>query len=185
MGDAKWLLGAALLLTGCAAEGQPLLLDAICRSSIPSSSGTLVAPCSASGDVELTSGVSKDVIGVRFGPSGVGDFRIRLNAITATTQAEWSFEVLAASTRPEGSRLFRTITWGSCGATCPADPVDVEVALSNDFEWAIVVDDAEGATVDPFLPSPDDAALVFRGADIDLVDVATPGVDQYRDDFFF
>lgn len=186
MADRGFLLVAVPLVFGCAAEPQPLLLDTVCHN-VFSQSGVQSESCTVSGDVELTSGVSKNVIAVRFGPSGVGELRIRLNAITASTQQRWSLEALVASTRPEGSTLFRSLTWGSCGATCPADPADVQATASEDFEWVRVIDDYEGGTFDPsaFQPIPDDAALIFRGADIDLIDIATPGFDgQTRNDFF-
>lgn len=188
MDDLSWLFFAVpLAVIGCAAEPQPLLLDTVCRNFF-SPNGTQSAACTVSGDVKLTSGVSRDVTAVRFGPKGVGELRIRLNAIAATTQPTWSLEALVASTRPEGSTLFRSLTWGSCGATCPADPADVQANVSEDFQWVRVIDDYAGSNFDPatFQTIPDDAALIFRGADLDLLDLATPGFDgQSQNDFAF
>jgi hypothetical protein len=165
-------------LLGCDAEEQTLLLDTICRGTFSPTTGLPATACTTTGDVELVTGVSDDVTGVHFGSSGRGELRLRINAIAAANQGTWSFEVLAAASRPESTSLFRTLTWGSCGATCPADPPDIEAEVTEDFAWLHVVDDSPGSNFSQsFVPVPDDAQLVFRGADIDLVDVRTPGFD--------
>ncbi len=181
------LLASGLLTGGCAAEPQPALLDTVCRSQFSSGGLPATVPaCTTTGDVEITSGTSNDITGVRFGASGFGELRIRLNAINATTQNEWSLETLVASTRPEGSTLFRSLTWGSCGASCPIDPADVEAPTTEDFQWLRVIDTYAGSTFDPLtgMPVPDDAAVILRGADIDLIDISTPGFDGNPNQFF-
>jgi hypothetical protein len=172
------VLGA--LAGGCQAEDQVLMLDTICRNFFSPTTGQSLEPCTTSGDVEIVTGVSEDVTAVHFGSNGTGEFRIRINAISAANQsAQWSFEALAASSRSEGSSLFRTLTWGSCGATCPADPPDIEAEVTEDFEWLRVIDDYAGSNFNTtFVPVPDDAAISFRGADLDLIDVRTPGFDN-------
>jgi hypothetical protein len=187
MADRLTILPAALLLlsTACSADPNPLLLDTVCRSQLaPNGVQSPVEPCIVTGDVEITTGVSRDVTGVRFGPSGIGELRIRLNAIAATTADSWTLEALAASTRPEGSTLFRSLTWGSCGATCPGDPADIEAVVDDNFTWVRVISDSEGTSFDQSSGAqevvPDDATLVFRGADIDLVDIGTPGFEEQQ-----
>ncbi len=177
------LLGASVWAAGCAADANPLLLDTVCRSQVsPDGSTSQVEPCIVTGDVKITTGVSDDVMGVRFGPSGVGELRIRLNAIAATTTETWTLDALVASTRPEGSTLFRSLTWGSCGTTCPADPTDVEAPVEEDFTWVRAIDNSQGTSFDPSSlgGAPDDAALIFRGADIDLVEISTPGFEEQQ-----
>ncbi len=181
---AALLAGIAACVSACEVSNNPLLLDTVCRGqALPGSIPDQVAPCVTTGDVALTSGASSDVIGVRFGPSGSGQLSIRLNAIAAITAETWTLEALVASTRPEGSTLFRSLTWGSCGATCPSDPPDIEAIVSDDYTWAQVIENVEGTNLLPGeQPVPDDAALIFRGADIDLVDIATPGFEQQPQD---
>jgi hypothetical protein len=182
MGDRRstTMIAAVLFSVGCA-DPNPLLLDTVCRSTVSAEGQqSSVDACIVSGDAELVTGVSSDVMAVQFGPSGNGELRIRLNAIAATTADRWTLEALVASNRPEGSTLFRSLTWGSCGATCPADPPDVEADIDEDFAWTRVVDDSEGTSFTPGNTEvvPDDASIIFRGADLDLLDIATPGFDQ-------
>ena len=176
-------LALAALTAGCTADANPLLLDTVCRTQVsPNGLPSTVPACAVSGDVVITTGVSSDVIGVRFGPSGMGALRIRLNAIAATTAERWTLEALVASTRPEGSTLFRSLTWGSCGARCPSDPADIEAKVDDSFTRVVVVADFEGTNFEAGSTDivPDDATIVFRGADIDLVDISTPGFEQQQ-----
>ncbi|MBW2454591.1 MAG: hypothetical protein JRI68_08775 [Deltaproteobacteria bacterium] len=168
------LLGlAATWLMGCGTQGQVLLLDQICNPE-----GPLVAPvppCSVSGDAELTTGVSGDTTAVHFG-SGTGELRILLSAVQAASQPRWSLDVLAASSRSEGSTLYRSISWGTCVSDCPSDPEDVEAPLSGDFQWAAMVTEVTGSFN---VQTSSDAMLTLRGTDIDIIDVRTPGYDSY------
>jgi hypothetical protein len=173
------LIAIALsLLAGCGASGRPMLLDQICRGTSPSGTGT--PNCALSGDAAYISGITADSRAVRLGPSGQGALTILLSALGATTQSTWSVEVLSAAGRPEGSTLYRSMTWGSCAQQCPADAGDVEASLDQDFQWARVVAEADGAVqLGTFGTTgvPDDAVLVLRGADIDIVDLRTPGFE--------
>ena len=87
----------------------------------------------------------------------------------------WSLEVLAASSRSEGSTLYRSMTWGSC-TNCPPNPNDVEVPLDEEFVWAGVINDTPNLGTSNY--PPDDANFTLRGADLDIVDLRTPGVDN-------
>lgn len=184
MADRALALVMACALMGCA-DANPLLLDTVCNTDIsPSGAPSPIEPCIASGDVTITTGVSRDVMGVRFGPSGQGEFRIRLNAIGAVNADRWTMFALVASTRPEGSTLFRSMTFGSCGASCPADPPDIEVAVDEDYALVRVVDDLEGANFTEGSAQfvPDDASITFRGADMDLIGISTPDFDRQNFD---
>ena len=166
-------------LAACGGEPNGLLLDTVCRIEVSNSTGVNAPGCTVSGDVELTTGVASNLLGVRFGPSAIGELRVRLNAIPATMATTWSLDALAASSRPEGSTLFRALTWGSCGATCPQDPPDVQVPLTEDFQWGSLLSDYDGSRGDPstFTPVPDDAVLILRGSDVHLLDLRTPGYE--------
>jgi len=170
------LVPLAMLISGCETDGSPLLLDLICGPQTYYSPGT-GASCTVTGDAVLTSGVTGNATGVHFGAAGSGELRIRINAIPATYQGvSWSLEALAASSRSEGSTLYRSLTWGTCvNTTCPPNPNDVEVPLDEDFVWAGVIDDAPNLGAGNY--PPDDANITLRGADIDLVDLRTPGFD--------
>jgi hypothetical protein len=155
----------------CGGEEGHLLLATIC--SRPSPTGTNAPACRVSGDAELTTGLTPESLAVRFG-SASGALHIRINAIDAILQPSWSLEVLAAA-RPlgaSGNHLFRSFDWGSCALECPQDAPEVEASLEEDFAWVAVVEDL-GGTHGAFVP--DDATLTLRGADIDLLDLRTPG----------
>lgn len=183
MADPRLLIpltaAASLMLLGCSTEPQVRVLDNICNPDLDEyyygSTGSSNA-CTVSGDARETTGVSADTIGFKLGP-GTGSLHIRMNAIQAVYSSVWSLDVLAASARPEGSTIFRTITWGSCASSCPADPDDTEAALAEDFEWITMVTGETGA-VQFSDPIPDDALLTFTGADIDIVDIRLPGWDH-------
>jgi len=160
-------------LLGCGSEAQVLLLDRICNPDVPLA--TSQPNCTVAGDADLTTGVTGDTTAVRFGPS-TGELYVRLGAIQAASQAVWSLDVLAASSRSEGSTLYRSLSWGTCGSDCPSDPDDVEAPLSDEFQWAAMVTDLAGSFS---APSTLDAFLVLRGADIDIIDLRTPGFDSY------
>jgi len=117
--------------------------------------------------------MTEDSIGFRLGP-GTGALTIRLDGLAAVQSPFWSLEVLAASNRPEGSTIFRTLTWGSCGANCPPDPGDVQAPLSQDFAWVNVLENEQGVTFVVSTDIPNDAVVTFRGADIDILDIRTP-----------
>lgn len=168
-----FVLPLSLWGVGCGVGGRPMLLDQVCRGS--SFAGTNVPNCRLSGDAAYVMGPTADSRAVELGPAGTGTLSILINAIGAGNSVSWTLDVLSASSRPEGSTLYRTMTWGSCGATCPSDFGDVEAALDHDFKWARVVDDAPGTGLGVFIP--DDAVVTLRGADIDLIDIRTPGFD--------
>ncbi len=163
---------SAALLIGCGGNDQVFLLDQLCNPDTPSIYGEVV--CTVSGDAELTTGITSDTTAVHLGPD-TGELRIKLYAIGATSQPTWSLDVLAAASRSEGSTLFRSLTWGNCGSACPSDPDDVQAPLAQDFQWAGMVDDLPGS---PSATSQTDALLTLRGADIDIIDIRTPGFDQ-------
>jgi hypothetical protein len=176
------------LLCACGADGRPMLLDQVCRGSSLNGSGT--PNCTLGGDAEYVSGITADSRAVRLGPSGQGSLSILISALGAASQPNWSVEVLVAAGRPEGSILYRSMTWGSCPQSCPADLGDVEAALDQDFQWARVITDAKGQTTSTPMPGfpptvaaiPDDAVITLRGADIDIVDLRTPGFEGFDPD---
>jgi hypothetical protein len=161
----------AAALNGCGTAEQVFLLEQICNPETPYAYGDAV--CTVSGDAELTTALTSDSTAVHFGPKS-GELRILLYALGAAGQTRWSLDALAASSRSEGSTLYRSISWGSCGSSCPSDPEDVEAPLSQDFQWAAVVADLPGTSN---VASQVDALLTLRGADIDLIDIRMPGYD--------
>ncbi len=171
----------ALATAACAAEDSTFLLNSLCGRASGVGGAGQAPQCQITGDAARVTGVSEDTFGIRFGPSGTGEVRIRLSAIPAASTAQWSLLALAASTRPEGSTLFRTLTWGSCGATCPPDPADIEAPVEEGYTLIRVVNDSEGAGAGRDMGTvgivPEDAVVVFRGADIDLADLTTPDFD--------
>jgi hypothetical protein len=178
MADARALLvPMALVLAGCEAEESTLLLDRLCNQTTsfdPFTGQQIGSPCELSGDVFFTTAVSEDTVGLRFGPSG-GKLTIHLLGLSAAARNRWTLDALASSTQPEGSAIFRSLTWGSCGPSCPADPGDVEAPLDESFVWVTLVDDQPGSNGQPI---PGDAILVLRGKSFDLVDLRAPGVPQ-------
>jgi len=174
------------LASGCATEQQVRLLDDICSgvngyyNTPPAASSTTEPACRLEGDARETTAISADSIGFQLGPA-TGSLIIRLNAIPAALQGgTWSLDVLTASSRAEGSTLYRTITWGSCGGACPADPADSQAELNDDFAWVPLVVDQPGYVPNSGEQLLDDATLILTGADIDIVDVRTPGYDPYN-----
>jgi hypothetical protein len=177
MADTRWLAVAVVCLAGCEAEDSTLLLDRLCSQSStfdPLTGQQLGAPCELSGDADFATGASDDTMAVRFGPAG-GKLTIRLGALVAAMQGHWTLDALAASSRPEGSAIFRSLTWGSCGPTCPADPGDVEAPLDEEFVWVTLVDEQPGSNGQPI---PGDAVITLRGKAVDMIDLRTPGVPQ-------
>lgn len=175
----------ALLLAaasaGCSTKEIPLLLDVICRGTYQDLNNHTSSPaCRVDGDAEETTGITGDSYAVHLGPS-TGTLYIKVGMIVAVMQSTWSFDVLAASTAPEGNTLYRTLTWGSCANGCPGAAGDVQAQLKEDFQWAKVVENLPGTTG---TYAPVDAELGLRGADIDIVDVRTPGYDGSYDDYF-
>jgi len=167
---------AAAALTGCT-SGTPFMLDNLC-------SGDVAFPeqqprCRLGGDAAFVSGLTPNTLAVRFGPGG-GSLALALDAIPAVQESTWSLEVLGVSNRPEGSSLGRDeIDWGSCGVACPENVVGVEVDLPEDVSWARVVDAARGTS----FAQPTGAVIVFRGTDLDIIDLRTPGFDQNAERF--
>ncbi len=169
----RWLLGIACVwLSGCGIDPEVLALDTLCRGGNGVASDDI---CYVRFDAELTSGVASDMLGVRLGSDG-GELHIRVSAIPNANRSRWSLDVLAASTSTS-SILTRTLTWGSCGAVCPTDPVNVQVTLEEDFNWAQVVVDGDGAQA-PRTALPPDAELILSGADIDILALRTPGFES-------
>jgi len=169
------------LSAGCdSSDSSVRLLDQICGGLTSSEAPSYAPPpgepaCTIAGDVEQITGVTGDSIGYHFGPK-TGSLTIRLDALIHTVAegtggtVELWLDVLAASTRPEGSLLYRTLTWGNCAA-CPDDPADAQAAFGEDFEWVRAVDPVAVADT---LSIPDDAEVTFRGADLDLADIRAP-----------
>jgi hypothetical protein len=177
-------LCAAMAIAGCAEDRQAFMLDNICRNqfAVRDQFGTPSPGCRLSGDATFTTGISSDSIAVKLGPNG-GRLEIALAAIPAAHQATWSFDALVASRRPEGSVLGRPeIDWGSCGVICPGVIEGVEVDLTDEVRWAVLIDGRPG-TATQFAqfaasPIPADAVITLRGSDIDILDVRTPGFDE-------
>ncbi len=168
---------AAVALTGCT-DGTPFMLDNICSDDFGEFRDG-VGRCRLGGDAAFVSGLTPNTRAVRFGPGG-GSLVIALDAIPAVQQSTWSLEVMGVSNRPEGSTLGRDeIDWGSCGVACPENVVGIEVDLPEDVSWARVVDAARGTS----FAQPTGAELVFRGTDLDIIDLRTPGVDQNANRF--
>lgn len=182
----RWRRGALGLLAvaglglsaGCGSSDSSVrLLDRVCGGPIiTANEGEPPAPpaCTIAGDAEQITGVTGDSIGYHFGPK-TGSLTIRLDALIHTGTGvggtvEFWLDVLAASTRPEGSMLYRTLTWGNCAA-CPDDPADGQAAFGEDFEWVKAV---EPVALADTLSLPDDAEVTFRGADLDLADIRAP-----------
>lgn len=176
-------VSVAIASVGCADDQQAFMLENLCRSQAPIAgpSGSSLPTCRLAGDAAFTSGISSDAIAVKLGPGG-GRLEIALNAIPAVHQASWSFEALVASRRPEGSVLGRPeIDWGSCGVACPGVIEGVEVDLTDEVRWASLVENRLGTgtpTTVAISPIPPDAVIILRGADIDILDVRTPGFDE-------
>lgn len=177
----KWALCViTLALPGCADDGQGFLLDSLCRGAIFNpQSGGVASTCRLSGDATFTSGITSDAIAVTLGPAG-GQIDIALAAIPAVHQSTWSLDALVASRRAEGSVLGRPqINWGSCGVTCPGPIEGVELDLTEDLRWAVLVDTRPG-TATSFTGAgsstiPADAVITLRGSDIDILELRTPG----------
>ena len=165
------LLGAS----GCNTEDSVLLLEQICRAtfSIGTSSSVNGDACTVAGDAQETSGLTGDSLAFRLGPK-TGELRIRLDVIEAVTNSSWSLDVLAASNRPEGSTIYGEINWGSCSGR-PSTPKDAEASLGEGFEWVNMVDNQAGVSVWGSVDLASNSLIIFRGADVDIIDLRTPG----------
>ena len=171
VGAALAALVLAGSLAGCTHQNSAMLLDLICNDETTSGFGA--SGCHVEGDARFTSGISGDSMAVLFGPEG-GALVMRVNAIDGSRAPSWTFDVLASSSRPEANTIARSLAWGSCGASCPADPADVEAPLSDDYQWITVVDAELGTN---YNQPPNDALLTLRGTSVHLLDVRTPGYD--------
>jgi len=171
--DRRWLiLAAAAALSGCA-EGTPLMLDNICAQGQSNFSERQLG-CRLGGDAAFVTGLTPDATAIRFGTGG-GSLTIFLDAIPAVQESVWSLEALVASNRPEGSVLGRDeIDWGSCGVACPGNIGGIEVDVPDSVSWARVVDAERGTS----FAQPTGAELTFRGTDLDIIDLRTPGSDE-------
>ena len=126
MADRRMAFALLLLAAsaGCGADGVPLLLDVICRSTYQDLNDyTSSSACRVEGDAQETTGINGDSYAVHLGPS-TGTLYIKLGKIAAAIQTSWSFDVLAACTAAEGSTLYRSLTWGTCSGPCPGDHAD-------------------------------------------------------------
>jgi hypothetical protein len=171
MVDLRHIIALGLAASACNSdpETQSILLEQLC--SQPPAANTGIAACTLEGDAQRTSGLTADSTAIRLGPSS-GALRIRLN-LFPVAQQQWSLEALAAARplRPEGNLLFRSIDFGSCDAvTCPDQPPDTQAPLSEDFQWAVMVESLPGSATPGTVP-PDDASLILRGADIDILEL--------------
>ena len=179
MADRKrfFYLGVMLLAGGTSLgcdDTTSMLLDNVCNQTVSMQTGLSSPGCRLEGDAQVTTGISDDSIAVILGPGG-GTLSIRINAIPASGQPTWSLDVLASSTRPEANTLGRTLTWGSCGAACPPDPADAEAPLQEGFQWITIIDSELGSNL--ALP-PDDASVILRGRDMEILDIRTPGFEE-------
>ena len=168
----RWSIAfVALLSSACGGDEQALRLEQVCgQPPVPQQS----APCRLSGDAQQTTGLTGDAMAIHFGSAG-GALEIRINALGAPLEQTWSFEALAAARplRAEGNVLLRKFDFSSCDAVaCPEQPVDTQAALDEDFQWAVMVETIPGSNANPI---PDSATLTLEGADIDIVDIRTPG----------
>jgi hypothetical protein len=173
MAERSRIAFVALLWSACGGDEQALRLEQVCgQPPVPQQS----APCRLIGDAQETTGITGDSLAIRFGSAG-GALEIRINALGAPLEQTWSFEVLAAARplRPEGNLLVRKLDFSSCDAvSCPEQPVDSQAALDEDFQWAVMVETIPGSNSNPI---PDSAKLILEGADIDIVDIRTPGFE--------
>ncbi len=169
-------LGALTALGGCSvAEGG--FLTEVCGAeytdfSVGFGEGSTYTACSVSGDAAQVTGTTADSIAFRFGPD-TGALQIRLSALPlAFNPQPFTAEVLAAASRPEGSTLYRELTWGACGPECPDDLVDASAPLVADYSWLKMLDAVPG--FDGRVTLGADALLTFRGASVDLLDLRWP-----------
>jgi hypothetical protein len=163
---------ALLTATGCASDPGAGLLERVCRGApdTPSISIDGASNCLLGQDAREIAGATVDSYAVHLGPEG-GQLSIRLLALPAAYNTRWSLEVLARSRNPNGGALFRQLTWGSCAA-CPPDPADIELRFEDEFAWGTVALELEGNGT--FQTVPNDALIVFSGADIDIADLRDP-----------
>jgi hypothetical protein len=185
----RWTLAAALgatvfLNVACMSDPDALLLDHICDPDFdnnfngpiaisppePGGGAGISSICTTGGDAKQVAGITNDAIAFHFGPS-TGSLSIHLSAFEAIRDPTWSFDVLARSTRPEGSELFRILTWSTCAA-CPPDPSDASGRVTQDYSWVRALNDYSGMS-DASEALPNDAVITLRGADIDIVNVRT------------
>ncbi|MSP24560.1 MAG: hypothetical protein EXR75_05225 [Myxococcales bacterium] len=164
----------ALFLLGAGANAcvtyEGFYLNQICGSVTTNfDKNESYSPCTVSGDASEVSGATADSVAYRFGPK-TGALHIRLSALPIADEPTWTAEVLAVASRPEGSTLFRELTWGSCGAECPTDPGDASAPVTTDLGWAQLIDGVAGPGRN-FTAIPEDAILTLRGANINLYDL--------------
>lgn len=167
MAERRVIAGVLLLgvVSGCSEGGQGLVLGGLCTDG--GEYGYLGPLCTTSGDVTVVAGLTGDAKAYRFGP-GTGELNIRLSPLVGfEPNGAFFVDVLALSSRSEGSTLFRTMTWGSCTA-CPDDPSDLQVALTDEPVWAPAVSPVLGVA-----GAPEDALITLRGADLDIVELRT------------
>lgn len=174
-------LGALIALAGCSTTEGGFLTE-LCNAEITEfdfnfgTSSTFPA-CTVSGDAAQVSGTTADSVAYSFGPD-TGALHVRLSALPIATYPQpFTLEVLAASSRPEGTALYRELTWGGCGAECPDDPVDVSVPLATDYSWAKMLDAVPGS--DGRFTLGADALLTLRGASLDLLDLRWSPIPKY------
>ena len=180
MVDAKSVGAVSILLTllaslgGCSVDRELLTLNEVCEPSFEQQ-----RPCYVTGDARLTDGLGDGVTAAQLGDSG-GEFHIMINRIAASS-SDWSLDVLARSTTGT-STMTRIITYGSCGASCPAEPGDAQVELTEDFNWGAVVRDEPGVGTPSEVPP--DAEIIFLGQSIDIIAMRTPGHTNFGPDNF-
>jgi len=150
----------------CTSQSPTRLLDVLCdpQSSKPG--------CDTSGDVEWTTGVTEDTLGVHFGHGG-GSLSIHLARVDATAFAQGTFdvEILVAAVDRPSSQVSSNLTWGSCNTGCPPDPPPLSSQAVTDYAWVTVVRAENTAPAAGTLP--DDALLTVTGKDIDIADIRT------------
>ena len=155
---------------GCSSAEQPaLVLDELCGSPLLVPDTDESGPCRVSGDAQMASGLLSNLVAYRLG-SGTGALHIQMGAMLSHVGgATWSMDVLVRSLRPEGSTLYRTLTWADC-LLCPPDPPDAEGKVTESASWMRAVDGVAGLD-GKFENLADTAELTLRGADIALIDV--------------
>lgn len=150
----------------CVEESGTRLIDRICATDEAEDPA-----CELEGAAEQTSGITADSIGFRLGEQA-GSLLIHMQAIADATyfySGTFSIKVLATTREPGASqRLTTQLTWGTCGATCPAAPPPSSIEVHDEYAWVTVVADAVAPGTATL---PDDAVLTLSGAGIDIADI--------------
>jgi hypothetical protein len=152
---------AALGLAACAGPESARAIDRICKTIV-----TGGPACEIDGAGLETPGPTDDSVGFT-----LDDARLVVHLVAVPEvlgPGRFDVSLLTGARQPD-SQIDTALTWGSCGAGCPADPSTTVRTLPNELGWVTVASGLHASSADAKVPY--DAVMAFTGFGVFVVDL--------------